>query len=195
MKKCWRCKTFKGYENFRKAKTKDWYFSYCIDCNKEHQKEWKENNKEKMKLYMAEYHKWYYQENKEKIDEKNKKWADNNRVKVKIHMDKYRWKPWIMDMRNKKRSEWWKMNPEKNIEKCRKRKSIIKNTCDGTVTKESLNSLIVNQWYKCNICSCDISKNPEKDHIIPLSKWWQHTISNIQYLCWLCNRKKWTSIL
>lgn len=195
MKICTRCKTSKPFSDFSIAKTKDWYHCYCIDCNREHQKEWKEKNKEKVKAYMVWYQKWYYQKRKEKIDEKNKKWAKNNPEKMKEYFDRYIEKPWVREKRNLKTSEWWKNNPENNRQRCNRRRNLINSTSDWTIDKSSLQYVLYMQEFRCNICWCDIRWNAEKDHIIPLSRWWKHTIWNIQYLCWLCNRKKWTSIL
>ena len=46
------------------------------------QKEWREDNKEKL----AEKYKEYYEKNKEKIAERKKKWYENNREKLKEQM-------------------------------------------------------------------------------------------------------------
>ena len=42
--------------------------------------------------------------------------------------------------------------------------------------------------WKCKICNCNLKEcEYHLDHIIPLSKWWLHTILNVQRLCQKCN--------
>lgn len=68
---------------------------------------------------------------------------------------------------------------------------------DGTINVLSISELLQKQNNKCNICSKDISKRIERhlDHIYPLSKWWPHSISNVQWLCCKCNLQKSNLIL
>jgi 5-methylcytosine-specific restriction endonuclease McrA len=44
----------------------------------------------------------------------------------------------------------------------------------------------------CNYCLKDIILREDRhlDHIFPLSKWWLHTINNLQWLCVKCNLSK-----
>ena len=77
-----------------------------------------------------------------------------------------------------------------NSEHNKTRNIRIKDTSDWTITKQSLESILIRQDYSCNLCGCNISSIKEKDHIIPLSKWWKHTITNIQFVCPKCNLKK-----
>lgn len=73
-----------------------------------------------------------------------------------------------------------------------KRRALINNTSDDTINIISTNNLLHLQNYKCNYCKIDIidRKTRHLDHIIPLSKWWIHTINNIQWLCCKCNLEK-----
>jgi len=70
-----------------------------------------------------------------------------------------------------------------------KRRALIKTTSDWTITKEALDLLFNNQWWKCNYCNN--TKNLHLDHIKPISKWWPHSINNVQWLCQSCNLTKW----
>lgn len=55
-------------------------------------------------------------------------------------------------------------------------------------------SVLYNAWFKCQACWAKPNKDNdiilEIDHILPRSKWWLNDISNLQVLCWLCNRSK-----
>ena len=80
----------------------------------------------------------------------------------------------------------WKLNYR------HRRRQIIRTTSDWTVTQTALDELLASQSCKCPLCWIDISERSERhlDHVIPLSKWWLHTISNLQWLCPKCNMKK-----
>lgn len=154
-----------------------------------------EENKEKCRLYylankqkISENRKIYYLNNKEKISEKTKSYADNN--KDKVYEIQRSWYLKNKDSKIEKSKEYAKKNPEKGVISMNKRRFYQKNTSDNTITKLSLLELLIKQNYKCNICQSDISKEKHIDHIISLSKNGAHSISNIQYLCPTCNRRK-----
>ena len=87
-----------------------------------------------------------------------------------------------------KKTDYWKIAV---LNSNTKRQRIIDNTYDWSININSLNDILIKQNYQCNICKCDLNKNIKHiDHIKPLSKWWQHTILNIQYLCKKCNLVK-----
>ena len=73
-----------------------------------------------------------------------------------------------------------------------KRRASIKNTSDNTIILTNTKKLLKIQNYKCNYCWKDISEHTSRhlDHITPLSKWWIHSINNVQWLCCKCNLKK-----
>lgn len=78
-----------------------------------------------------------------------------------------------------------------------KRRKLVNWTCDKTINYDSTQSILIEQYYKCNYCWKDISEHKSRhiDHILPLSKWWIHTIKNIQWLCCKCNLKKSNNIM
>lgn len=63
---------------------------------------------------------------------------------------------------------------------------------DGTITLSALSIILVQQGWKCNICNLDIKERKSRhlDHIYPISKWWMHSINNVQWLCCKCNLQK-----
>lgn len=77
-----------------------------------------------------------------------------------------------------------------------KRRAVINSMSDNSITIIFLKNLLEKQNNKCNYCWKNISEHTSRhlDHIIPLSKWWIHSISNVQWLCCRCNLKKWSKI-
>lgn len=77
-----------------------------------------------------------------------------------------------------------------------KRRALINNTCDNTINYKLIINLLKQQNYKCNYCWKDILKHNSRhlDHIYPLSKWWIHSIKNVQWLCCKCNLEKYNKI-
>lgn len=89
IKRCSMCKKEKNINDFRNEK-----FSWCKVCNQEYGKQYRENNREKIK---TSHKGWrdnnqgkikalsdeYVKNNREKIKKKCKEWAGNNPDKVK----------------------------------------------------------------------------------------------------------------
>ncbi len=87
---------------------------------------------------------------------------------------------------NYKKTERWRLS---SVAYRWKRRIKIKESSDWSVTKESIKLLLESQWWKCKNCNSD--RKLHLDHIYPLSKWWTHTINNVQWLCQTCNLTKW----
>ena len=77
------------------------------------------------------------------------------------------------------------------IKRCRKRFLAIKDCYnvinDRTIKKRSFWELREKQWGKCALSWYPLKDERgnivyEIDHIIPLSKWWQHSVTNIRLL-------------
>jgi len=61
-------------------------------------------------------------------------------------------------------------------------------TDDWSITTKYINELFAKQKWLCIICNIElINIEYHLDHIYPLSKWWEHTKNNIQFLCRKCN--------
>jgi len=197
MQKCTKCLLKKDIIFFWKdKKKKNWLTSRCNDCRYELAKIWRNNNKDRMKKYAVVYHKDWYENNKKVKLKQNIEYNKNNPDIIKKAFEKYINKPWIKEKRNLKTKEWRLKNLDKDSLKCQRRRISIKNAYnDWSITPIAIKQMITQQKWLCNICKCDISEWFNRDHIVPLSKWWEHTIKNIQILCWYCNRKKWIRIL
>jgi hypothetical protein len=75
-------------KNKQQLNKREGHYIRTLDCvNKEiagrTQKEWEDDNKEKIKEYHKEYCKKYYENNREKINEIKKKYRENNKEKIK----------------------------------------------------------------------------------------------------------------
>ena len=124
MKKCSKCKEEKSFEEFSKHKrTKDGRQDRCREC----QKQYYENNKEKIKQYydnnkekILEQSKQYRENNREKIREWYKQHYDNNREKIREKNKQYR------ENNREKIKQYYENNKEKIIERqiqyCRQRR-------------------------------------------------------------------------
>jgi len=121
----------------------------------EYSKEWRENNKEKL----AEYRKEWRENNKEKINE----WREANKEKVlewreankekhkKYHKERYENNKEIL---NQKQREYYENNKEKVLERSKK---YCKNYRENN--KEKLYKKVI-----CNNCGCEITKHNLKNH-------------------------------
>lgn len=192
-KVCTKCGIEKPIEMFCKNKnSKDGLNYHCKECsnkatrawrseNKEHEKEYRKNNKE---LIKQNYEVWY-RENRERKLEYNKKWWQDNRERRNNEKKVYR-------RENKKylaeySARYQKLNKGKiNIktQRYRARKSKLPST------------LTENQWedikkffnYQCAYCGQ--KSDLEQDHFIPLSKGGEYTHNNIIPACRSCNASK-----
>lgn len=104
-------------------------------------------------------------------------WRDANREKVRAY-----------------HAKWLAANPEKQrlaVRVCatRRRKA------EGRHTMADVQSLMMAQGCKCNLCSCDISQSYHVDHVIPIAKGGTHWPHNLQLLCPTCNRRKGARLL
>lgn len=147
---------------------------------------------------------------------------DCNRCNIKKSVDEFykdkRWLFWVRSICKECdslwRIEWYQNNRDRLLEQhnnyaktnkwlevhrlcnARRRKE-TKKTCDKTINFDNAQSILIEQNYKCNYCSKDITEHKTRhlDHIIPVSKWWLHTIKNVQWLCIKCNLSKHNKIL
>jgi len=206
MKQCTKCKKILPLDLYYKDRTtKDWYKFRCKECSEKYKnkyiyKEWVKNNRDRVKIsvdkynnkpsrkeYMKSYHNKHY--NKENRAEYWKIYKKNNYERIAIKNYKY-----------SKTINWKERHRINQI----KRRKLARLTDDWTININSITILLQKQNNKCNICWCKLSLSywitriidwKHIDHIVPLSKWWRHSIDNIQWLCYKCNLSKSNKLL
>jgi 5-methylcytosine-specific restriction endonuclease McrA len=190
--------------------------STCVECERIQKNNYKANNKEAHKALK----KRHYEKHKDKIQTKIREYAVINEDAIKEYQANYyiENKDTILAGAKKRSIEksdeikeyklrYCKENKEKLREDHRayrqtengklvkrissqKRYALKKSTEDGSVTKEAITNMMESQEYKCVLCSTSIKDKYHVDHIKPLAKEGEHTISNIQLLCPHCNISK-----
>jgi len=127
------------------------------------------------------YLKEYSIKNKENISLYNKQYHYSNNEKIKARKRKYNQIEYVK---------------EKSRLQCSKRRTLKKTSSDWTITIEATRRILEDQWGVCNYCWLDITDRSTRhlDHIHPVSKWWCHSIYNVQWLCINCNLTKWNKL-
>ena len=151
---------------------------------KEYDKQWREDNPEKVKQYyidnkenileyriehreeMKEYCKQHYQKNKERYLSNNRKWAKTEKGKAA------------------------------NQRRHTKRQAIEKNIIN-TLTAEEWINILKKYKFRCAYCGKEFNlfDTPERDHVIPISKGGNNAKENIAPACRSCNAKKYNKII
>ena len=186
----WTCKELLSIDNFSKqSRNPTWLRHICKQCGSKY----RASRIDKINEYKKKNRKYILQYQKEHNKKYRESWA--LRLRCEKNRDKQRW--------------WTKKRRENNIEKRKqyahnhnqkpetkflhrlvssKRRSKINGTDDKTITAKTTLQLLDKQEWKCKICNCNLKEcEYHLDHIIPLSKWWLHTILNVQRLCQKCN--------
>lgn len=201
MKRCPKCGETKGLDKFYKSKSrKDGHTSWCKECHNKSHKNYVDNNIEHIREYdRNDYYKNYErhlqsrkksnERNKDKIKQTRKKYYQENRDKILAHDRLYNQQnKEKISIRNK---AYYESHKEDFIFRARERKKRIRETKDGTITKESLDYMYESQFHKCDYCGCDLDKTGKHlDHILPLVKGGIHTLSNVHWVCPKCNLSK-----
>ena len=196
---CTKCNCEKEITEFGKNKySKDSLQHYCKQCRNSIEKIKRQNpdsnhkeilrksykkHKEKRIQEKAEYResnrklladkqKEYYRENKEECIEYQKKYRAYNKERIR---------------------DYWKMYRATEQGKTVKRNSNHKRrtlTKNGDVTVQQLKELYLTA-KNCYWCNTKLNKNnTHLDHLMPLSKGGEHTLSNLVISCPTCNLQK-----
>jgi 5-methylcytosine-specific restriction endonuclease McrA len=182
---CTKCQTWRTVERFRpRLLSRDGYNSICRECENAKTREWRANNKDRVRElnqqhYEANreerkaYHRQYRQENPEYFREKQQEFREQNPTYSRDY-----------------NREWARANPDKRAEKDNKRRA-FKMGKSGSFSSREWAELKRRYNYTCLRCG---RYEPEikltADHIVPISKGGAGTIENIQPLCKSCNSAK-----
>lgn len=138
-----------------------------LEKQREYVRIWRKKNPEKIK----KLRKQYYVDNKEKELTRTRNWVKNN-----------------LERRKEITSNWYKNNPIKvRAIKQRKRAAKANVNINDFVSKEWQQLLII---YNNQCVYCGRKIKLTQDHLVPLSRGGDHTITNIVPACGSCNSKK-----
>lgn len=218
-KKCNKCGEVKSHEEFYKNKNRNnSLFSSCKECYLKAKKEYKLNNKEKIKaqnkiykeknkasilekarIYNAtrkEEQKKYRKENKERLKLLHKKWREANKDSLNQKMYLYRNKnkeKFKMIAKKYRQSEKGKESSYRKLMKRRSQKHKI------TFHVHERRAILERDKYICQNCRIKVHdrrinwNTPDKahiDHVMPLLLGGTSEPKNLQTLCRTCNLRK-----
>lgn len=216
VKKCTKCglEFPATKEYFRVAKNnKDGLKCECKICQKEKDKKYRENNREKILKNMGnyksknntkikQYHKDYYSKNEEKIKKYRNEYSIKNYNKIKQQQKEYYYNH--KDIIDTYQQEYTEKNRErkkihlKKYSKTEHGKLLkkIREQKRRSIEKDLDSSFSIQQWNICkdyfnnSCCYCGKDKLLTQDHFIPLSNGGEYTNNNILPACKSCNSSK-----
>jgi hypothetical protein len=201
-KKCKKCGIVKDMSSFWKCSNmKDGHQNTCIECAKERKRAYYQENREEIIRKTTEYKKnnleWdketrrkYYEANKEEFIKRLRQWELNNKERRRESIKKNREKnPEVFIARQRR---YIKNNKEKCLELGRKHTSSRRARMKKLVadfTEEQWKACLVEFDNKCAYCGKE-SDDLHQEHVIPVSKDGDYTVSNIVPACKRCNTSK-----
>ena len=200
-KKCTGCFESKSIDEFKIDKKSNKPVAECKICEAKRNKEWREKNKERLQEQREErkgiksnQDKKYRKNNLEKCKTREKKYREENKEKVKKF--KRAWREKNSDRIKKTVKEYMKSESGKEARKIAdyKKRALKISTADGTITKQSLQELLIKQNNKCHHCKCKLDETKHLDHYMPLSRGGIHSIENVVWSCPGCNMRKHATI-
>jgi len=198
-KKCNKCKVeyLMSAEYFHRDKGKrDGFSTICKKCRKEY----KEQNKEKIRVYQREYHEKYYKENQQEIMSRSNKYYENNREHVITRVSGYYYEN--KDEILIKSREYTKANREKVLEGKRRyhqenkdkhrvwrmnRKARVRNLPNDFKVRDQRRVL---QHFEGACCLTGIVGDIHMDHVLPLNRGGGTVVGNMVPLNNKLNRSK-----
>lgn len=165
---------------------------------KTYQKEYKKNNKEKIRLLNLKWREEnkelskekrlaFVSDNKEHVKATRKKWYDKNKKKILLEKSEYYSKN--KEIVKQKVRHYREKNTTKVRALSRNYKAKKKNA-EGKHTKKDIDFLFLKQKAKCAVCTEGIKNGFHVDHISPLARGGTNWPKNLQLLCQRCNNQK-----
>ena len=205
-RKCIKCQEYKIFNEF----SKDRCGAFGIQCNcKVCVKEYREQNKEKLKEYSKEYREQnkdkigeYREQNKEKLKEYSKEYHEKNKERNnnrrKQYRDNIKNKYGVCETTLKRRKdENYRLQCNLRISNYRNLKRALEYYNSGKSDKlpakspsKMLLRLYEIQNHNCPYCSNNMKDDIHIDHIIPLSKSGSNEVHNLILCCSSCNLRK-----
>jgi 5-methylcytosine-specific restriction endonuclease McrA len=201
LKTCRRCGQTKPAREFDvNVRVSSGYYSTCQECRRATARDWKARNKDRIREYEGT--------NRGRLRELRYDWQRKNPDRIKEirrrsylrHKEYYR----------KRHVRWYAINRKRSIERTlryyqtpegrlRNRNNASRHRAierKGDVTAEQLSELFARQ-KRCAYCKKPFIKTRPAtiDHVIPLSRGGEHTISNLVLACKPCNCSKHNNLL
>lgn len=214
LKTCSKCGETKPIEEFRTSKQKlSGYTQPCLICHRLNNSAWRTANPGKMQECretwaaanpekIIEKNGRYYQKNKDKINKRNAEWAkanlerrlENRRAWAKKNLPKElkRSRDWKQANPVKARTtlkDWRIRHPEKYIQYGKTRRARVLGCAINDFTEKQWQELKIAYNNNCAYCGIKSDKL-QQEHVIPLSRGGNNTLSNIVPSCAWCNGHK-----
>ena len=198
-RKCNKCQGYKIFDEFNKCKSGAFSVqNKCKECVRKINKEYYEQNKEKIKRYCElnkeyykeyhrEYDKEYREQNKEKLKEYGKEYRDNIRNKYGVCETTLRYR----EDENFKLQHNLRSSNRQNLKRALE---YYNNGKSHKLPTKSPSRLLLKlyeiQNHNCPYCSNNMKDDIHIDHIIPLSKNGSNEVNNLILCCSSCNLRK-----
>lgn len=168
----------------------------CEVCGREGAARWHRQNKERVKVYDAERYAADIENRRAKARQSHAANREQrNTQSRRFHAENPDWqKKWNASNRERVSAatrKWQIANPEKARAIRQSRHARLRGAPGKTSTEEIVR-LLHTQQFKCATCSADIEAPSSRhlDHKTPVCRGGGNEISNLQWLCRPCNRRK-----
>jgi 5-methylcytosine-specific restriction endonuclease McrA len=173
---CVRCKQSKDVSDFRKFKAnRDGLQSYCNECQKEYNREYRKNNPRYAEQHKEESAR-YRNKHVEQVREILRKWYFKN---VTLNRQRNRSAMKIWRSENKEKIKMYEEN----------RRALILGVEGNGITVEEWETIKNEASNRCSYCG-QKSNKLQMDHVVPVSKGGSHNAENIVPACPSCNQSK-----
>jgi 5-methylcytosine-specific restriction endonuclease McrA len=177
-KLCRKCGVVKGVSEFHKSQKHDGLASHCKSCVREYGKQRYKKDSDKIKKKAK---KWK-EENKERYRQSLKDWH----IKHPNYYTEYYHGEHLTQ---KRKTEEFKASKRQSNRINQSKRRARRKACKGDISVAEWNALIEQYDHTCLRCG----RNDVKltlDHVLPLVMGGEHSIENAQPLCKFCNSKK-----
>ena len=190
---CRTCNGWRDRENFHIDRSRrDGLTDVCKKCNNSRVGKYKEENREEINRRARDKYFSDIERNREKVRINSAIFRKNNPERRLASVRRYLDKPEVKLERRKYALEWKKSNPIKyKLIKLRRR------AADKYIDFDDDEYLKLYEHYASgDICMCcGEKKNLDAEHIIPVAVGGKTMLDNLQFLCRLCNKKKYTKTI
>lgn len=175
-KLCARCGIEKDSSYFRKEKrNKDGLQSYCNECQKEYNREYRKDNPRYAEQHKEESAR-FRKNHVEQVAEMLRKWYFKN---VTFNRQRNRGAMKIWRSENKEKTKMYSEN----------RRALILGVEGNGITVEEWETIKNEAGNRCSYCR-QKSDKLQMDHVVPVSKGGSHNAENITPACPSCNQSK-----